>query len=285
MIVKPIVVTGMPRSGTTWLARELARSPGTALTGREPMNPRGRQYALGGTLTGWTKLSGPTPRQVRMLSRAYRGTNPLVYSRYGHNQWKAPFPWTRVIVKDPFAMLSIPTIGAVTGARTIVVFRHPAAVLASFRRMGWAPDPQELRQLEELTGRTHDENLGVADDLVLVGRMWSLLYSVMLSDLDDAPDAVILSHESVARGGDQAMRRVFAHVGLRPVKMAGASRARSTMRVREGTEERRLHNFDRDPRVVADAWRASISTAELEVLDSMTSDTMSALRRVEFHVG
>ena len=47
----PILVTGVPRSGNTWLARLLATSPGTAMAGREPMNPRGRQYALGGTLT------------------------------------------------------------------------------------------------------------------------------------------------------------------------------------------------------------------------------------------
>ena len=61
---RPILVTGVPRSGTTWLARLLAGSPGTALAGREPMNPRGRQYALGGTLTGWARLSDLTPASV-----------------------------------------------------------------------------------------------------------------------------------------------------------------------------------------------------------------------------
>ena len=62
---RPILVTGVPRSGTTWLARWLAAGAGMALPGREPMNPHGRSYALAGTLTGWVRLSEPTPRQVQ----------------------------------------------------------------------------------------------------------------------------------------------------------------------------------------------------------------------------
>lgn len=48
---RPILVTGAPRSGTTWLAQMLATAPRTVLSGREPMNrgrepmkPHGRQY-------------------------------------------------------------------------------------------------------------------------------------------------------------------------------------------------------------------------------------------------
>ena len=73
----PILVTGVPRSGNTWLARLLARSPGTALAGREPMNPRGRQYALGKTLHGWTRLTEPTTRQRFLLRTRLPGLEPV----------------------------------------------------------------------------------------------------------------------------------------------------------------------------------------------------------------
>src|SRR5680860_1295625 len=99
----PILVTGIPRSGTTWLARLLATASRTALTGREPMNPRGRQYALGRTLDGWTCLQQLSDRQRRAMWTAYHGVNPWVYSKYGRRQWLAPLPWTRVVVKDPYA--------------------------------------------------------------------------------------------------------------------------------------------------------------------------------------
>ena len=48
----PILVTGVPRSGTTWLARWLARGGGMALTGREPMNPEATSTDLRGPSTG-----------------------------------------------------------------------------------------------------------------------------------------------------------------------------------------------------------------------------------------
>ena len=74
--MRPILVTGVPRSGTTWLARLLALSPGTALAGREPMNPRGRQYALGGSLDGWTRLTDPSPLPALPAALGVPGVEP-----------------------------------------------------------------------------------------------------------------------------------------------------------------------------------------------------------------
>ena len=63
---RPILVTGVPRSGTTWLARQLANASGSSMTGREPMNPHGKQYALGGTIDAWARIVDPTPKQRRV---------------------------------------------------------------------------------------------------------------------------------------------------------------------------------------------------------------------------
>ncbi len=98
---RPVLVTGVPRSGTTWLARELAAARGAALPGKEPMNPRPGQFALAGTLTGWTRLEHPTPAQVATLRRVYRGREPRVLSRYGVKQWAAALPGTTTVVKEP----------------------------------------------------------------------------------------------------------------------------------------------------------------------------------------
>ena len=137
--MRPILVTGVPRSGNTWLARLLALSPGTALAGREPMNPRGRQYALGGSLDGWTRLTDASPYQRFLLRTAYQGWNPMVFSRFGARQWAGPLPQTRLVVKDPYALLSLRCVVAATGATPVLVYRHPGAVLASYRRVAWPP--------------------------------------------------------------------------------------------------------------------------------------------------
>src|SRR5699024_4148149 len=99
------------------------------------------------TLDSWTELNHASPRQRRLLSRSYRGLNPWVYGRYGRRQWAAALPGTRVVVKDPFALLSLPLIRQSTLARVVIIYRHPGALLSSYRRMGWAPDIAELRRL------------------------------------------------------------------------------------------------------------------------------------------
>ena len=203
----PILVTGVPRSGTTWVARTIANAQGVSLPGREPMNPRGRQHGLAGTLEGWTRLTQATPEQANALRACYRGWDPRAFSQYGTRRWAAPLPWTRVIVKDPFAVLSIKAVTAVTAAVPVVVYRHPAAVLASYRRMGWSADYAEVAALPEfpdLAGRPYEPGL---DDVDAMAEFWRFCYLAALADLDDVSGAQIVAHSELAGGGSAAIRR------------------------------------------------------------------------------
>lgn len=274
----PVLVTGVPRSGTTWLARRLAGSPGTALTGREPMNPRGHQYALAGSLQGWTRLSEPTRRQRLALVSAYRGLNPFVYSRYGHRQWAAPWPGTRIVVKDPFALLSVPAVRSTTGATPVLVYRHPAAVLASYRRMGWTAD---LGEVATALGRAPEpcpQDLQAtpgAEDAWAMAQFWTLLHTRALADLDGVDGAVIVSHEAVATGGDAAMHTLFDRLDL-TWKPEDAPTQPAVPEQREA-DPHALHNFDRAPETVASSWRARVSPAELELVELAAEATLREL--------
>ncbi len=274
----PILITGMPRSGTTWLARLCAMAPGTALAGREPMNPRGRQYALAHTLSGWARLENPDKRQRRALRTAYTGLNPLVYSRYGHRQWAAPLPWTRLIVKDPFAVLSIPAISRTTHARTVVVYRHPGAMLASYRRMGWEPDLEELqpvlRDYRKTSGDTSPDvrdlpASGEVSEAEAMGRFWASLYAVVLHDMDAQADVVLVSHEELAAGGTAAGLRLFDTLGLSWGKEAAAEMAKESANS-GAVQANQLHDFDRPPAQVATAWRTKLAAGELEAIEGAT---------------
>lgn len=271
----PILVTGVPRSGTTWVARQLALAPGTALAGREPMNPRGSQYALAGTLTGWTDLQRPTGRQRTALRTAYAGLNPLVYSRYGTRQWAAPLPMTRVVVKDPFALLSLPAIAEVTGARAVIVVRHPGAVLASYRRMGWSPD---LDELDPIARRLLGEERALSpsgDAATDMGAFWAALHDIALPGID-ATGATVLFHEDIAAGGAAAARTLFTVLGL---TMTAEVERRWAPEGHGSSDAARLHNFDRDPRAVATGWRAGLDEDELAALDRTAGATLEQLRR------
>lgn len=276
----PILVTGMPRSGTTWVARLLAEAPRTSLTGREPMNPRGRQYGLGGTLDGWARLTTPSVRQSLALRRAYAGRNPWVYSRYGSHQLAAWLPWVRLVVKDPFAVLSIPAIHQVTGAVAVVVYRHPGAALASYRRLGWAPDVCELAPIVEvlqqsgsLPGLPPPPDTG--DEVSAMGWFWAALYSTALQDLSEAPGSVLVSHTELATGGARAHKALFDHLGLpwvQPRRKAATDRAAAAE-----VDQQALHNLHRAPAAVAEEWRASLTLDEIERIEGVTAQTREAL--------
>ena len=279
----PILVTGMPRSGTTWLARLIATAPGTALAGREPMNPRGRQYALARTVPGWVELTTPTAKQRRALRAAYGGRTPWVYSRYGRRQWAAPLPWTRLVVKDPFAMLSLPAVVQATGARPVLLYRHPGAALASYRRMGWTPDTAELAPIID----AHRARLGTPPPPAVgprgapegaaeeMGRFWADLYEMALDNIAGLRDVVVVSHEEIAGGGPEAGVRLFAALGLDWSAEAAAELAADGSAPRPGESGGRqgaLHDsLSRAPREVAEAWRAALTADEVESIEAVTA--------------
>ncbi|MDQ6686100.1 MAG: sulfotransferase [Actinomycetota bacterium] len=294
MLVSPahraILVSGMPRSGTTWLARLLASAPGTALAGREPMNPRGRQWGLAHTLTGWTEMVEVTTTQRLALLAAYHGLSPWAFSRYGRRQWAAPLPWTRVVVKDPFAMLSIPAVVRVTGAVPILLYRHPGAGLASYRRMGWKPDLDELRPVlaEHRRARSvlapgsvqlprpgEAGEAGEAREAHAMGAFWSALYEIALDNL--TPDTVVVSHEELVVNGSSAARMLFTTVGLEWNAAAEAQLGGQVTEHSSAQAGTSLHNFDRDPQDVVASWRKGLTEQERVAVETVTSAVQQRL--------
>lgn len=275
----PILVTGVPRSGTTWLARLLAKSPGTALAGREPMNPRGRQYALGQTLDGWTRLTDLTPKQRFLLRSAYRGWNPFVYSRFGERQWAGPLPRTRVVVKDPYAMLSLPAVASATGATPVLVYRHPGAILASYRRVKWQPRLDELARIVATTSVSERGLVlpdiptpGEASSAEEMGIFWSVLHEFALADAAIC-GAIVVSHAELATGGVEAGRVLAARLGLKwsPAMTAELSKESSG----GALDSTQLHNFDRAPAAVAEEWRSKLPGAETERIEQVSAETLA----------
>lgn len=256
------------------------------------MNPRGG-YALHGTLKGWAALDTMTPTQRRALRAAFAGCNPLTFGRYGQRQLTALWPRTRVVVKDPFAMLSISAISDATAAQPVLVYRHPGAMLVSYRRMGWEPDLDELRPLLQAHRRVHGTegstmpdlpHPGEADPATAMGCFWSALYEMALDNAAAAPDTVVVAHEEIAGGGAAAVERLFERLGLKPTERSLAhvhpSSVTPTRSWRTRGSRPVLHNFDRVPSQVAHAWRAKLDSAEIDRLDEIAEPMQSRLQQV-----
>jgi hypothetical protein len=234
------------------------------------MNPRGRQFALGGTLTAWTRLDEPTAAQVRLLRRAYAGRELRTFSRYGVRQWAAPLPHTRVIVKDPFALLSLRMVGRLTGALPVVLVRHPAAVLASYRRMGWSPDIDEIVQL----GAERPQTDG---DVAAMAAFWSYCYDTALEDLAHLNRGVFVEHERLSLDGSTGIVELASWLGLSDTPRGRTHHVDASVPSRPRTSG--LHDFERPPAEIANGWRTVVSDAEIQDIEVATAATRERITK------
>ena len=241
------------------------------------MNPRSGQFALGGTVSSWVELGEPSVRQRRIIARCYRGHELRMFSRYGKDQWLAPLPWSRIVVKDPFALLSVPAIAACTSAIPVIIYRHPGAVLASYRRMGWTADTAEIRRLQGQPAA--EEQL---DDVSAMVEFWNFLHGRVLSWLDDVPDALLISHAEISRGGNPAVRTLMGACGLRPPRRKPEAANKSEGAPSTTPDIGQLHGFARNPDEVVDGWRGRLAAEEVTMIERDTSHVWASLEGRRF---
>ena len=234
------------------------------MPGREPMNPRGRQFALGGTIDAWVRRETFPPHEAAVLRRCYAGREPRTFSRFGIHQWAAPLPTTRIVIKDPFALLSVRAIHDTAGALPVLLYRHPASVLASYRRMGWTADTDEMVAL----GGPKPADDG---DLAAMAAMWAWCHEIALRDLDRIDSGVVVSHHAMTVGGLDAHRALCTLLALEPPRAPRADSAAEKRR--EGV----LHDFDRSSDAIEEGWRQQVSDDELAAMGELVAPIWAEL--------
>lgn len=231
------------------------------MLGREPMNPRNGQYALGGRVHSWVRIEEPDTGTKRVLRRTFAGLSPGAYGRLGVDQWRACWPSTCVVVKDPFALVSLPTVVAITRCVPVVVYRSAVEVLASYRRMRWRPDTAESTALGARVPVDDD------DAVDAMAAFWSWGYERALEDMASLPSALLVSHRELMTGGETARRQLLSLLDLDD----SSRRSAPGLATRQATDERRLHNLDRNASDVMTQWRAYVSSEEQSHLDGLTA--------------
>ena len=168
----PILVTGAPRSGTTFLGKMLSLHPSVAYID-EPFNKEtglegvDRHYAyitkdnpeverkytelVQDLLAGKSNFRSSTlrPEAANALRKAARqlmvSRENIEYKLNARNPLK-----TRQLLKDPMACLSSEYLHREMGMNTVVILRHPASTIASYKRLGWRFGLQDFTSQEEL---------------------------------------------------------------------------------------------------------------------------------------
>ena len=237
----PILVTGSHRSGTTFVGCVLAFARNIGYI-HEPFNKdKGVKQ-----IEHWFLYLKPGMKKELLYRKAIdevlqkkavykrpplpsiNGSFPkyvgkvVFKSRFHFEYLRAIFnPWVeRYLIKDPIACLSSEYLHREYDMDVVVLIRHPAAFVASLKRLNWRFDFNELLAQEELM-REHLNcvlqngydltRLSIAEEGAI---LWKCLYTVLFRYLDRNPKMVVVRHEDVSANPVHEFKKLFGQLGL-----------------------------------------------------------------------
>lgn len=296
----PILVTGSHRSGTTWVGRMLALSPGVAYL-HEPFSPRRWPGWLGRPPPQWflyvcEENEAPyAPLVEDVLALRYPLGN-LLQVRKARQAFQLaeeiPFAlWYRLrrarpLIKDPIALMMAEWLADRYGVRPVVTLRHPAAFAGSLKRIdwprfafrNWSDQPLFLRDLagpfeadiRAFAGRQHD----LVEEAIL---LWNVIHHVIRGYRDRHPDWAFVRHEDLSEEPLKGFRDLYERLDLTWDPTVERVIVRSTTDRSRGEVPAYLHRtVRRDSRAARWTWPGRLTPEERDRIRAGTAEVASA---------
>ncbi|MEV6982805.1 sulfotransferase [Sphaerisporangium sp. NPDC051017] len=257
----PILVTGLPRSGTSWAGKMLAAG-GEAVYVNEPLNPQrppGRspgvlnadvrhrfQYICPDDEHPWLgAFTDTVALRYRYAAELRRNHRPRDLARLAKNA--SAFALGRIrgrraLLDDPFALFSAGWFAERLGCRVVLMVRDPVSLVASWQRLGWRVDLGELLR-QPLLVRDHPDvralrSLAGSDDtLATTCALWSVARATAETLAERHPGVRLVSYEDLVTDPVARYRDLYAWCGLtwssraeRTIGRSSAPTARRTPR-------------------------------------------------------
>jgi hypothetical protein len=311
---RPLLVTGMARSGTSWVGKMLEVG-GQFVYVNEPMNPRHPPGRSPGILRAditqdylyITDDNGPAYLEAFRDTVAFR-YHAVAEVRRNHRPFdlaKMAKYWTaftlgrlrgrRAMLNDPYATLAARWLAQELGSQVVVVVRQPAAMLASFRKLGYRnlafrdllDQPLLMRDwLEPL--RAEMETVEEGDLVGQVALLWRILHRVTAAYRSTLPGFVVVRHEDLSVDPigayerlhdalalpftDEVRAAVAEGSGLTPAKATGNSDKTHVWRLsRRGFLSRTAYR-PMDSRASLGSWCSAVTPEEIARIRWLTED-------------
>lgn len=234
---RPILLTGAHRSGTTWAGKMIAASRQAAYIS-EPLNVLHRPGVMRLPVKYWytyiceqneseylTAFEETLRFQYHLLREitSLRSSKDLL--RMGRD-WSsfmvARLRKRRPLLKDPFAIFSIPWFITRFNARVIVVVRHPAAMASSLKRLGWRFDFSDLLSqpllmqdlLEPFRSEMEQVKAFPEDHITQSSLLWKMIYHTVLEFQREYPEIILVRHEDLSKNPVQGFADIYKQLSL-----------------------------------------------------------------------
>ncbi len=239
----PLLVTGLPRSGTSWVGKML-ESSGEVVYVNEPMNPAhppGRspgvldaevehrfQYVCADNELDWLRAFGHTLalrfRPVREVRRNHRPYDLARAAKYAWSFTAGRVRGRRPLLDDPYALTSTPWLVDRLGVTAVVLVRDPVSLASSWRKLGWHVDPGELLAqpllVRDYLGPYEDQlasyagEAGRRDKVGATAALWRATTSLLLDVAGSRPGVVLRRYESLAGDPMTEFDALYERLGL-----------------------------------------------------------------------
>jgi hypothetical protein len=188
----------------------------------------------------------------------------------------------RPLVKEPHAVFSIEWFSERLRSEVVVTVRHPAAVVSSWKRLGWSFDfanlleqPALMRDWLKPFRAEMEDALAPERDLVhRVGLLWHVIYAVVDRQRERSPRVHVFRQEDLSRDPVGEYGKLFGAMGL-PFTDAAveAVRVSSSRDNPKETQVARPHDIRIDSRANLENWKQRLSGGEISRIRELTEET------------
>lgn len=232
---KSILVTGSPRSGTSWVGRIIGQVPFVRYI-HEPFNITSKPCQCGVNFKYWFYYLSPGNLHVfeehlnHVMYPAYsragllnlitemvqtRRVRPLL-------KYLQAYRFHKLLVKDPIAVFSTEALESLFDMDVVVLIRHPAAIVSSYKSLNWThPFSHFLHQpelMEEHLAPFQDEIEDFAkneyDIVDQAALLWKLIHHMIIKYQKRHPGWVFIRHEDLASDPIEGYRNLFNRLEL-----------------------------------------------------------------------
>jgi hypothetical protein len=294
--LRPILVTGAHRSGTTWIGKMLALDPSTAYIS-EPLNVRHRPGVFRVPVHRWYQYICDDNeneflpafnellefeyhlwkeiRSIRSLKDFLRMGRDFRIFYYGLEEGR------RALVKDPFAVFSTEWFARKLNFQIVISVRHPLAFVSSLKRLNWSFDFQDLLN-QPLLMRDHLEShrsqmeSAQAKDVIEQGALlWKMIYQAVHAKRTRSltPDFILVRHEDLSRDPVAGFRSLYEMIGLDYTHhvekvILDSSSSENPMEL----SRKKVHDVRLDSRSNVSNWKKRLNEDEIRRVREMTDE-------------
>jgi hypothetical protein len=286
--IKPILLTGMPRSGTTWVGRILAASGKVGFV-NEPFNLATSPGSFRVPAEHWyTHVTAENEANIlpalmpaltlryplaRELRRCRNRTDLLHVLR----SWRAWAPGQRPLIKEPHAVFSAGWFAQRLDSQIVVMIRDPLAVVSSWKRLGWGVDfddllDQPVLMRDWLDPFEREMSAARSWDLVRqVALLWRVIYSVVADGR--YPPAYLLRHEDLSSDPINEYAKLFEALGLSFDDAVAHAVATSSSGANPAeTSVEKPHETRLDSKANLENWKHRLTQDEIGQIRALTAD-------------